>query len=379
MKKIFILFVLGIFTLTSCGRTHQEKEVSGNTKIKGTFENGAGKVIIAGRSVNRRFKEIAKDSLTDDSFILGFDLKTPEVIYLQVMPDRSSLPVLVEPGTTVKLHIKGGLDQVEFVEAGASTKSFKEFIDLLNSYRKKGEELGQKFQKAKQEGKDDEAELVREEYMNLEKEKTGKLYEMAEKNTGNLTGAMILESLTFNQDADFKRLKQIYDALSQEVKNSTYAKNALSQIESNIKTAIGQKAPDFEAPMADGKMLKMSDVLKDSKVVLLDFWASWCKPCRAENPYVVEIYRKYHDKGFNIIGISLDRPDAKDKWLKAVKDDRLDWYHVSNLKHWQDPVAKLYGVTAIPATFILDKNGVIRAKNLRRDALEAKIKELLDE
>jgi peroxiredoxin len=378
MRKLIVLFAAGLLAFTSCNQK-SEREVKGNTKISGTIENGQGKVIVVGRSVNRRFKEMDKDSIEDKNFVLGFDLKAPEMVYLQIPSDRSSLPVLVEPGSQIKLKVKNDLNDVEIVEGSKATKAFHEFIMLMDSYRAKGDELGQKFQAAQQAGNEAEAEKIRRDYFALEKEKLNKMTEMAEKNTDNLTAAIILESLSYSQDADFPRLKKIYDALDEKVKQSTYAQNAGQKINSSLKTAIGQKAPDFEAPMADGKMLKLSDVLKKNKVVLLDFWASWCKPCRVENPYVVEIYRKYKDKGFQIIGISLDRPDARDKWLKAIKDDQLEWLHVSNLKYWQDPVARLYGVTSIPSTFILDRNGVIRAKNLRREKLDAKIKELLNE
>jgi thiol-disulfide isomerase/thioredoxin len=110
------------------------------------------------------------------------------------------------------------------------------------------------------------------------------------------------------------------------------------------------------------------------KVTIVDFWAAWCKPCRAENPNVVQVYNKYHDKGLNILGVSLDR--RAEDWTKAIEEDGLVWNHVSNIKYF-DEIAELYNVRAIPATFILDENGVIIAKDLRGPALENKISELL--
>ena len=138
----------------------------------------------------------------------------------------------------------------------------------------------------------------------------------------------------------------------------------------------GQPAPALSLPNLEGKTVSLaSHAGKD--VVVLDFWASWCRPCRMENPNVVKVYNKYHDKGFNIISVSLDRNGQKERWLKAIEDDKMDWYHVSNLQFWQDPIAKQYGVKAIPATFLVDKDGVIIAKNLRGPALENKIASLL--
>jgi len=112
------------------------------------------------------------------------------------------------------------------------------------------------------------------------------------------------------------------------------------------------------------------------KVTLVDFWAAWCKPCRLENPNVVAVYKKYHDKGLNIVGVSLDK--SADDWKKAIQDDGLTWNHVSHIKYFQDPIARLYNVDAIPAAFLLDENGVIIAKNLRGTELEAKVAELLN-
>lgn len=140
-------------------------------------------------------------------------------------------------------------------------------------------------------------------------------------------------------------------------------------------TNIGDYAPTFTAPTPDGATLNINDI--DAKVTILDFWASWCGPCRKENPNVVKMYNQYHDKGLEIVGISLDKAQQKDRWLKAIEQDGLTWKHVSNLQGWQEPIAQTYGVRSIPATYILDKDGKIVAKNLRGKALEDKVAELL--
>ena len=138
--------------------------------------------------------------------------------------------------------------------------------------------------------------------------------------------------------------------------------------------AVGEMAPDIMLEDRDGKMAKLSSLR--GKVVLLDFWASWCGPCRHENPTVVKAYQKYEAKGFTVFSVSLDQ--SKDKWLAAIEKDGLIWNnHVSDLKGWQSAGAALYKVSGIPATFLLDKEGKIAAKNLRGPALEDKLKELL--
>jgi thiol-disulfide isomerase/thioredoxin len=137
---------------------------------------------------------------------------------------------------------------------------------------------------------------------------------------------------------------------------------------------VGEMAPDIQLADRDGKILPLSNL--KGKVVLLDFWASWCGPCRHENPNVVRAYNQYKDKGFTVFSVSLDQ--SKDKWLAAIAKDGLAWEnHVSDLKGWGSAGAALYQVRGIPATFLLDKNGKIIAKNLRGSALEDKLKELL--
>ena len=110
------------------------------------------------------------------------------------------------------------------------------------------------------------------------------------------------------------------------------------------------------------------------KVVLIDFWASWCGPCRKENPNVVNVYKKYKDQGFDILSVSLD--SNKDRWMSAIEKDNMTWAHVSDLKGWKNEVAKTYGISSIPATILLDKEGKIIARNLRGPALEAKLKQV---
>ncbi|HAF29056.1 MAG TPA: hypothetical protein DCG75_08405 [Bacteroidales bacterium] len=144
--------------------------------------------------------------------------------------------------------------------------------------------------------------------------------------------------------------------------------------EINSIVGIGVLAPEIELQSPNGDTIALSSLR--GKYVLLDFWASWCRPCRIENPNLVNSYKKYHEKGFEIFQVSLDKKE--ESWLEAIERDHLDWIHVSDLQYWNSEAAKLYQVQAIPASFLLDRNGKIIAKNLRGDALEAKLSEIFD-
>lgn len=168
-----------------------------------------------------------------------------------------------------------------------------------------------------------------------------------------------------------------FDTSLKETKKGKEFAETLKKIEEDKKerqkVAIGQKAPDFSANTPEGTTESLYNNL--GKVTIIDFWASWCGPCRRENPNVVALYNKYKDNGLKIIGVSLDKEN--EKWVQAIADDQLDWLQISNLKFWDDPIAKDYFVESIPATFILDENGTIVAKDLRGAELENKIAELL--
>ena len=154
-----------------------------------------------------------------------------------------------------------------------------------------------------------------------------------------------------------------------EIKRQKDAENEIA-----MAVGIGMKAPDIRLPNPDGDTISLSSLI--GKYVLVDFWASWCRPCRVENPNLVRNYQKYHEKGFEIFQVSLDK--KKESWVEAIEKDQLTWTHVSDLKYWNSEPAKLYKVQGIPANFLLDKRGVIIAKNLRGDALEAKLSEIFN-
>ena len=169
-------------------------------------------------------------------------------------------------------------------------------------------------------------------------------------------------------------MEKVFNSINENMRNSFLGKKVAARIASTKKTQEGVEAADFSQMDVDGKVIKLSDYR--GKYVLLDFWASWCAPCRRENPNLIKTYGQYHDKGFEILGVSLDKPADREKWIKAIADDKLVWKQVSDLRGWENEAAKLYEVTAIPMNFLIDPSGKIIAKYLRGAALDEKLKTL---
>lgn len=190
---------------------------------------------------------------------------------------------------------------------------------------------------------------------------------------GSLARRLYLQGVIDGLDQVKSDLYIVYGKqLATEYPTDPMAQSISQRIASMEAFQSGAAAPELAGQTPAGTELKLSDLR--GKVVLVDFWASWCRPCRMENPNVKKAYAKYAGKGFEILGVSLD--NAKDKWVQAIEQDGLPWKHISDLRGWQSQHAQLYGVNSIPATFLLDKEGKIIAKNLRGPALEAKLQEL---
>ncbi|RZK78830.1 MAG: AhpC/TSA family protein [Pedobacter sp.] len=184
-----------------------------------------------------------------------------------------------------------------------------------------------------------------------------------------MTAYIILDRFVSYPNPD--KAKSTYAALAPAAKNSTFGKELGEAVRVAAKTGIGAK-PSFSLPDRDGKALTLAS--QKGKIVLVDFWASWCVPCRKENPNLVKAYAKYHDKGFEIIGVSLD--DKKESWNKAIEADKLVWLHASDLKGWKSDLATEFGIKSVPTSFLVDADGKVIAKDLRGEALEKKLETL---
>jgi thiol-disulfide isomerase/thioredoxin len=277
-----------------------------------------------------------------------------------------------------KVHITTNKDSLWASKVKGSEQNIQlaAFKVAQMKQRAQAQEFMAKRNELNQQGNADAAQAVTDKWLASEKELREMATTIIKKNPDNIISSVLLGELVNMKFMDEKSAMEYYTVFSDKLKEAPLTKQMGAYLTKFTATEIGEKAPEFEALTPEGKPLKLSETL--GKVTLIDFWASWCGPCRQENPNVVAAYQKYHDKGFNIISVSMDRPGADAAWKAAIEKDKMTWFHVSRLQYWDDPIAKMYNVTGIPATFLLDKDGVIIAKNLRGKDLHDKLAELLD-
>lgn len=300
----------------------------------------------------------------------------PSIHFIQVQDIQGKVAFILENG---KINFTIYKDSVAKSTIGGTKNN--EDLQNFNSAAMKVQKKMQDFQAANMkkmqdaQASNDEATMnaLMDEFGKMQSEIMAMTASFPEKNPKSFLSVLFLDNMFNQPDVDIEKIKTVYNGLDASLKATKPGKTVKSKIDNFKSIAIGSMAPEFSAPNPDGKVISLKESL--GKITIIDFWASWCGPCRKENPSVVALYNEYHSKGLNIIGVSLDKDAAK--WKEAIAKDNLTWNHISNLKFWSDPIAELYNIKSIPATFILDANGKIIARDLRGAELRAKVAEIL--
>ncbi|MFL1896669.1 redoxin domain-containing protein [Aquimarina sp. 2-A2] len=371
MTRIFLLLLAISITLSCQNEKKDSYIIYGSTS---GFENGTS-VYVNALSQSNRPAVIDSTTIQDGKF----EIELPSVEQM----DFNYLTFNKVPGNVLYLAENNPIEMTIYkdslrsskIDGGSENDLFFEYLIKVQDYNKKRIELNNQYQIASKLKETEKAQNLATQLSDMFNQEKAYRTEIAKNNPNSIVSVMALTDLLNLKVVPARQIKELYTTVDDSLKKTRLGKNLDQLIRNSVgRIDVGSEAVSFSAPSPEGTTVSLKDAM--GKLTIIDFWASWCKPCRIENPNVVRVYNKYHDKGLNIIGVSLDRD--KKKWLEAIAADDLQWSHVSNLQFWQEPIAKLYGVRSIPATFLLDENGKIIAKNLRGAALETKIAELLD-
>lgn len=387
MKK-YILFFAVAGMIVSCNKlAENEFEITG--KIDKSLD---GKnVILEKQGGMMGFVPVDTAKIENGKFIFKGTVTDPSLHVLNVDGMAGKTEIILENG---EIELDVDKDSIFKTKRSGTFNNDKldEYYTSINTMRREMMDFQKKnkdaMMKAYQANDTVAMNKLNKKYTELSKKMQDNAIDFVEKNPKAYISILLIKQMVTMQTKPVAELKKYYDKLDADLKKTKEGKELADMIKNNGMPAPmapqspegkaaaqpGKQAAGFSAPNPDGKTISLKESL--GKVTIVDFWASWCGPCRKENPSVVALYNRYHGKGLNIIGVSLD--DNKESWEKAIAADKLTWTHISNLKKWDEPIAKLYGVESIPATFILDAKGNIVAENLRGAELEAKVKELLE-
>lgn len=366
--------MIGVWTLTlmvffSCGGS--ESSTEGKVQVSGKIENAPEGVVVLSQFTDSRPKVLDTLELNSNGeFSYELSVETPTFYELNFHGQKVVRLALFEEDVDVKYNFTN--PESLTIEGSEDTKEMMKIEKLMEVYQADVNKLNEAYYEAMSKNDSEAIKKIQAEAMTLESNQAERVKEMI--NSMGDSFASLAAIGLLNPKADFQFIDQLVAKLNENYPGTTAILQMKQQLDEMRSLSVGQPAPEIELPNPDGDMVKLSDLR--GKYVLIDFWAAWCKPCRQENPNVVRLYNQYKDKGFEVFGVSLDR--TKEDWVKAIADDGLTWTQVSDLKYFNSVAADLYQIDAIPATYMIDPDGKIIAKDLRGPSLENKLAELFD-
>ncbi|WP_046242606.1 TlpA disulfide reductase family protein [Hymenobacter terrenus] len=345
-------------------------------EISGQLKNApAGTVLHLSELASNQFVERSQ-AKTDASgnFTIKGASSTPGIFQLKV-DEANQVLLLLDNKTHLQLNGDAkSLPTTYSVKGSKDAEVLRQLTQVMQGSKAQLEDIGKRYNAAGQAGKADEMKTIEQEYYAIQGRNTAKVKSLIRRNASSVVGGFAVGAF-LNPDEEFQFVDSVAAVQRKANPNSPFTKDLTARLEPLRATAAGTQAPEINLATPAGGTLALSSLR--GKYVLIDFWASWCGPCRQENPNVVKAYNQFKDKGkgFTIYSVSLDQD--KGKWEKAIAADGLTWHHVSDLAGWNSVAGTAYGVKAIPQSFLLDPEGKIIAKNLRGEALTAKLAEVL--
>ncbi len=366
MKKTLILLLVIAMT-ASCAREQK-------FTVSGTIDGATNETVVLQKRVPGSYEVIDTAVIENGAFMMTGTIAYPQMVNLAIKGKRGGLNFFIE-NSDITIH--GNVDSL-YKASVTGSKTQAEFDAYKASFEESNAEMSQiydKYRQARMDGNTELASSIEKELEALDAKQTELKKEFIANNPGSYVTPIVLGEISYYLEAD--EMENLLAGLDTSLNQVQVIKTMKERLVALKSVAVGQKAPDFTLNDADGNPVSLYSKLDgNTKLLLVDFWAAWCGPCRQENPNVVAVWKEYNKKGFDVFGVSLDR--SKEDWLKAINDDHLTWTHVSDLKYWDCAPAKMYAVSAIPSNFLLDGEGVIIGHNLRGEALALKVKEVLD-